>query len=101
MEINLANPWHLFAIYLVIINILTIILFGIDKRRAGSRKRRIPNATLLGLCILGGSIGGLIGMSLFLHKKRTWYYYFGIPFIIFIQLLLIAALPELLNQILL
>ncbi|MBQ7790222.1 MAG: DUF1294 domain-containing protein [Bacilli bacterium] len=72
--------------YLIIINIITLIIFGIDKLKAIKEKSRVRNTTLFGLAILGGSIGALIGMHIFHHKTKTWYYIYGIPLILIIQI---------------
>lgn len=78
--------------YLIIINIITLIIFGIDKLKAIKEKSRVRNTTLFGLAILGGSIGALIGMHIFHHKTKTWYYIYGIPFILIIQIYIIYKL---------
>lgn len=62
-------------IYLVFINALTFILFGIDKKRAKKHKWRIPEKTLLGMCLIGGFAGGFLGMQAFRHKTKHWYFY--------------------------
>lgn len=78
-----------FIYYLIIINCISFILFGFDKWFAKKQKNRVRNSTLLGISILGGSIGSLFGMYTFRHKTQTWYYVYGIPVIIIIQLVLI------------
>lgn len=75
--------------YLIIINIISFILFALDKFLAKKQKRRVRNSTLLSLSILGGSIGSILGMYTFRHKTQTWYYKYGIPFIIIVQITLI------------
>ncbi|MDI9237327.1 DUF1294 domain-containing protein [Lysobacter sp. LF1] len=50
------------------INVATVLLFGYDKAIAGGRRRRIPERTLLGFALLGGSPGALLAMGLFRHK---------------------------------
>lgn len=75
-----------FLFYLCIINIVSFILFGIDKLRAVREKSRIRIVTLLLVCALGGSIGGLAGMYLFRHKTRTNYFTLGVPLIILVQI---------------
>ena len=75
--------------YLIIINIISFILFGYDKLSAKKQKNRIRNSTLLGISILGGSIGSIIGMYTFRHKTQTWYYKYTIPFMIIIQVILL------------
>ena len=75
-------------IYLIGINILTFLVFGIDKWKARSGKWRIPEATLIGMSIAGGSIGALLGMSLFRHKTQKRKFTLGIPAILIIQAVL-------------
>ena len=72
--------------YLIFINLFTFFAFGIDKLKAIKEKSRVRNTTLFGLAILGGSIGALIGMHIFHHKTKTWYYIYGIPLILIIQI---------------
>ena len=54
---------------------LAFLLFGIDKLRAKRRAWRIRESVLLGITMLGGSAGALLGMSLFRHKTRHWYFW--------------------------
>ncbi|MCR4848093.1 MAG: DUF1294 domain-containing protein [Bacteroidales bacterium] len=56
--------------YLVFINILAFILFGVDKKHAVRHKRRIPESALLWMARLGGGIGSWIAMFVFHHKKK-------------------------------
>ena len=58
------------ACYLILVNIVALAAFGIDKRKAVRHKYRIPEATLLGLALIGGAAGALAGMHLFHHKTR-------------------------------
>lgn len=69
-------------IWLIIINIITFAVFGIDKKKAIDGKFRIKELTLFVLSLLGGSFGGLIAMHTFHHKTRKWYFKFGIPLIL-------------------
>ena len=66
--------------------------FGIDKRKAVRHRWRIPEATLLGLCLLGGALGGLAGMHLFHHKTRKARFFVGVPVMLALQLGLGIAL---------
>lgn len=77
------------ALYLLAINIAAFSAFGADKRRARREAWRIPEKTLFLLSLLGGSAGALLGMRVFHHKTRKWYFRFGIPLLLFLQ---IAAL---------
>ena len=74
-----------FLSYLVIINIFSLAIFGIDKKKAERKKWRISEAFLLGVSILGGSIGSLIGMVIFKHKLSKKKFYIGIPCILIIN----------------
>lgn len=79
-------------LYLLIINAIAFVLMLIDKRKAIKRKYRIPEATLMGVAALGGSIGAWIGMQVFRHKTKHIKFTLGIPVIFGIQLLLGIAL---------
>ena len=76
--------------YLLIINLVTFFVFAIDKRKAIKHRYRIPEKTLFGLAILGGSIGALLGMYICRHKTRVWYFVAGIPVILILQIIVIV-----------
>ena len=80
------------GIYLLILNILGFAFMGIDKRRAIRSAFRIPEATLFAIAILGGSIGSILGMHLFRHKTKHWYFLFGMPIILILQIALVVLL---------
>ena len=84
------NILHIALIYLVIINVVTFFMYGIDKWKANHTKWRIPEATLLGMAIIGGSIGAWLGMKVWHHKTLHKKFKFGVPAIIIIQLLIIG-----------
>lgn len=75
-------------LYLLIINALSFLLMLIDKQKAKKNRWRIPEAVLLGISALGGSIGGLIGMYAVHHKTRKPLFYIGIPFMLAAQIFL-------------
>ena len=77
-----------FFIYLIVINILTFLIFGIDKWKAQRGKWRIPEATLIWMSIIGGSIGALVGMYLFRHKTQKRKFNLGIPAVLLAQAIL-------------
>ena len=70
----------------------TLVAFGIDKWCAINDRWRIPEAVLLGLCLLGGTLGGMLGMLLFRHKIRSTEFAWGLPLILLSQLALLAYL---------
>ena len=65
---------NIIYIYLLLINILTFVIFGIDKLKAIFNKHRIKEAKLFYLCFLGGSIGSLLAIYIFNHKTRKKYF---------------------------
>lgn len=79
-------------LYLILVNLLTFGLFWQDKRRSKKAVWRIPEKTLMGLCLIGGSIGGLLGMRVFHHKTRHALFVWGIPMIIVLQIGLMLLL---------
>ena len=81
---------HIALIYLVAINIVTFFMYGIDKWKAKNSKWRIRETALLGLAVLGGSIGAWLGMKVWHHKTQHKKFKYGVPAIIIVQLALIV-----------
>lgn len=87
--------WKFFAerrillIYLGIMNLVTFIIFAIDKANACVHRSRIRIVTLLGLSFAGGSVGGLIAMYLLHHKTQKDYFTVGMPMIIIMQVVVL------------
>ena len=73
--------------YLLLINLVAFLLMGLDKRRARRNRWRISEKTLFLSAILGGSAGALVGMYLFHHKTRHWYFRYGLPALLALQIL--------------
>lgn len=78
--------------YLLAINAVTFIVYGIDKYKAKKAKWRISEATLLLLAVLGGSVGAWVGMRVWHHKTMHKKFKYGIPAILLIQIALMAYL---------
>ncbi|MBQ1516929.1 MAG: DUF1294 domain-containing protein [Clostridia bacterium] len=76
------------AVYIVLINIMAFIVYGIDKAKAKQNKWRIPEKVLIIFAILCGSIGAILGMIVFHHKTRKPKFYVGVPIIIVLQIAL-------------
>ena len=74
--------------YLAAVNVVTFTVYGIDKRKARRGAWRVPEKTLFLLPLLGGSVGALLGMKVFRHKTKHWYFVWGIPAILLAQLAL-------------
>ncbi len=77
--------------YLLLINVVTFIIYGVDKRKAQKDRWRIPEKVLFLFPLLGGSIGGILGMQVFRHKTKHWYFRIGLPLILVVQLALVAV----------
>ena len=80
------------AYYLLAINAVAFIMYGIDKYKAKKAKWRISEATLLLLAVVGGSIGAWMGMKVWHHKTMHKKFKYGIPAILMIQIALMAYL---------
>lgn len=70
-------------------NILGYLSMWSDKRRAIKGKYRISEKTLFAIALLGGSLGSILGMQKFRHKTKHWYFKYGMPFILVVQIVLI------------
>ena len=81
---------HIALIYLAVINVVTFFMYGVDKWKAKRSKWRIPEATLLLLAVLGGSIGAWLGMKVWHHKTLHKKFRYGVPIIIIVQIALIG-----------
>ena len=80
------------SIYFIIINLIGFLSMYLDKYKAKKHLGRIPEATLFIIAIIGGSIGSILGMRVFHHKTRHWYFVYGIPAILIIQIALVLLL---------
>ena len=88
-----GNPWALLACYLLVMNLVTFLVFGLDKWKAKRKVknesvRRVPERALFLLAILGGSLGALLGMKVFHHKTLHKSFRFGIPAILTLRVLI-------------
>lgn len=77
---------QLFLLYLLIINAAGFLLMLVDKYKAKKNLWRIPEATLMGVAALGGSVGSLIGMYTVRHKTKHPKFTLGIPLILAVQI---------------
>ena len=78
--------------YLIAINAITFITYGIDKWKARKNKWRIPESTLLLLAVFGGSIGAFLGMRVWRPKTMHKKFKYGIPSILVLQIGLLLYL---------
>lgn len=78
--------------YLGVINFIGLVIMGIDKLKAKKRAWRVPESTLFVIALIGGSLGTTIGMFLFRHKTKHWYFRYGMPAILIIQIAIVVIL---------
>lgn len=76
--------------YLVILNVLTFLLYGIDKWKAKRSRWRIPESALLGMAAVGGSVGAWLGMRVWHHKTQHKKFRYGVPAILVVQIVLLV-----------
>ncbi|MBQ9334831.1 MAG: DUF1294 domain-containing protein [Lachnospiraceae bacterium] len=79
------------VIYLVVVNLLGFAMMGIDKARARKRAWRIPEAHLMIVALIGGSVGSILGMWMFRHKTKHRYFVYGLPVILILQIAIVVA----------
>ena len=84
------NTILIIGIALVILNLVSFGLMGFDKHRAKAEKWRIPEKTLFIAAICFGALGGVLGMTVFHHKTRHWYFRLFFPVLLVLQIALLA-----------
>ncbi len=77
---------YIAALWVVLVSVILFCMMGADKRFARRGERRIPEARLFFVAVLGGALGGWIGMRVFHHKTRHWYFAVGFPAIAIAQM---------------
>ncbi len=80
--------------YLGVINVLSFLIYGLDKLKAKYHKWRISEKTLLLLAILGGAYGSYFAMILFHHKTRKPLFKFGVPLILILETILLVYFKD-------
>ena len=92
-------PHNILLYYLLAVNLLTFLAYGLDKwkavrngKKSKHQSRRIPEATLLLLAALGGSPAALLAMYLFRHKTLHKKFRYGVPIILILQVVLVVVL---------
>ena len=78
--------------YFALMNLIGFAIMGIDKQRAVKKLWRIPESTLFIIALIGGSIGSILGMHVFHHKTRHWYFVYGMPVILLLQIAAVIVL---------
>lgn len=80
------------TVYLIIINAAAFLLMLTDKKKAMKHAFRIPEATLLGVAVIGGSLGAVLGMRIFRHKTRKLKFTLGLPLLLAVHMILLYFL---------
>ncbi len=93
----IGSPWGWLACWLAVINLVTFLTFGLDKRKAKRKERRpetrrVPERTLFLLAAIGGGAGALLGMRAFHHKTLHRSFRWGLPAIFVVQILILLGL---------
>ena len=86
----MSNSSSLLTLYLVAINVLTFLLYGIDKWKAKRARWRIPERVLLGMAAIGGSVGAWLGMRVWHHKTQHAKFRYGVPAMLVAQAALLV-----------
>ena len=83
---NMAQsvPFLLIAVF-VLMSIILFLVMGRDKALSKTRRRRVPEATLFLLAVLGGALGGVLGMQIFRHKTQHMKFVVGFPLLALLQ----------------
>lgn len=74
-------------IYVFVVNVIAFLMYGLDKVKAKRLQWRIQESTLLGVAVIGGSIGAFLGMQIFHHKTKKPKFYIGVPVIFILQVI--------------
>ncbi len=83
-----------FICYLIMLNVATFFVYGLDKWKAKQRKWRVREAALLLLAVLGGSVGAWLGMYVWHHKTQHKKFKYGVPLILLAQIVLFLAVAS-------
>lgn len=84
--------WQMLGLYLIIVNLWAFVGMGVDKRRARKEKWRVSEKALFLPVVLFGALGGVVGMKVFHHKTKHWYFRWGFPLLLAVQLILLGWL---------
>ena len=82
----------LMLIAVAVMNVLSFCLMGMDKRAARLGRWRVPEKTLFLVTALFGGLGGVLGMQVFRHKTKHWYFKLGFPLLLIVQIVVLCAL---------
>ena len=78
-----------FLVYLALLSLVTLIVYGVDKARAKRGLWRISERALLTLSLAGGAVGGLAAMQLFRHKTKHLKFTIGVPLLLVLHVIIL------------
>lgn len=84
--------YQILLVYLLLVNAAGFLLMLVDKIKAKRNLWRIPEATLMGVAAIGGSIGAIAGMNLFRHKTKHAKFFIGLPVILVLQIMAVICI---------
>ena len=84
--------YQILLVYLLLVIAAGFLLMLVDKIKAKRNLWRIPEATLIGVALMGGSIGAIAGMNLFRHKTKHAKFYIGLPVILVLQIMAVICI---------
>lgn len=82
------------VIYLIIVNVIGVYVMWLDKQKAKKDQFRIPEKTLFFVAMIGGAFGTTYGMYQFRHKTKHWYFKYGMPAILVLEIALLLWLIQ-------
>jgi uncharacterized membrane protein YsdA (DUF1294 family) len=94
LRLALGREHFSLAVYLGVVNVVTFVLFCVDKARAVRHAWRVPEGVLLGLSLAGGSVGGMLAMAVCRHKVSVPRFRFGLPAMLVADVVVIAYLMQ-------
>lgn len=81
---------YIFILYLIIVNITAFFMYLVDKVKAIKGRWRIPERTLIGIAVIGGSLGAFLSMNLFRHKTKHKKFTVTVPLLLVIQVVIVV-----------
>ncbi len=88
----MKTAWIAALTYLAAVNLFAFVQMGVDKRRAKRGQWRISEGRLFLPALLGGTVGAILGMRVFHHKTKHWYFWYGLPALLILQVIAAAGI---------
>ena len=85
----MSGGLKIILIYMLVASVVGFVAMGVDKAKARVGAWRISEKTLFGIAFLGGGAGVWLGMHMFRHKTKHWYFKYGVPAIFIAELIMV------------